>query len=50
LAPGVHPARRGAAASLPSLEDERLLVVCHLDLKMIPYFEALVASEAEVWA
>jgi adenosylhomocysteinase len=44
------PATRSAAASLPSLEGERLLVVCHLDLKMIPYFEALVAAGAEVWA
>lgn len=44
------PATRRAAASLPSLEGERLLVVCHLDLKMIPYFEALVGAGAEVWA
>ncbi len=44
------PATRRAAVALPSLEDERLLVVCHLDLKMIPYFEALLAAGAEVWA
>ncbi|MDP8949664.1 MAG: adenosylhomocysteinase [Actinomycetota bacterium] len=44
------PATRRAAASLPSLQGERLLVVCHLDLKMIPYFEALVAAGAQVWA
>jgi adenosylhomocysteinase len=44
------PATRNAADALPSLEDERLLVVCHLDLKMVPYFEALVAAGAEVWA
>ena len=44
------PATRRAAASLPSLENERLLVVCHLDLKMIPYFEALVEAGAKVWA
>ena len=44
------PATRRAAASLPPLAGERLLVVCHLDLKMIPYFEALVEAGAEVWA
>ena len=44
------PATRLAAEALPSLQGERLLVVCHLDAKMIPYFEALVAAEAEVWA
>ncbi len=44
------PATRRAAISLPSLEGERLLVVCHLDLKMIPYFDALVGKGAEVWA
>ena len=30
------PATAGAASSLPSLRDERLLVVCHVDLKMVP--------------
>src|ERR671917_1553878 len=44
------PATQRAAEALPSLRGERLLAVCHLDLKMIPYFEALVASGAEVWA
>jgi adenosylhomocysteinase len=44
------PATRLAADALPSLEDERLLVVCHLDAKMIPHFEALVAAGAEVWS
>jgi adenosylhomocysteinase len=44
------PATRAAADSLSPLEGERLLVVCHLDVKMVPYFEALVAAEAEVWA
>lgn len=44
------PATRRAAASLPPLDGERLLVVCHLDLKMIPYFEALEGAGAEVWA
>jgi adenosylhomocysteinase len=44
------PATRRAAEALPSLEGERVLAVCHLDLKMIPYFEALVASGAEVRA
>ena len=29
---------------------ERLLVVCHLDVKTVPYFEALVEKGAEVWA
>jgi adenosylhomocysteinase len=44
------PATREAASSLPSLGGERLLAVCHLDVKMVPYFEALVAAGAEVWA
>ncbi|MDP8947796.1 MAG: adenosylhomocysteinase [Actinomycetota bacterium] len=44
------PATRKAAASLPSLRGERLLVVCHLDLKMVPLFEALISAGAEVWA
>ena len=44
------PATRRAAASLPPLTGERLLVVCHLDLKMIPHFKALVEAGAEVWA
>lgn len=44
------PATAHAAASLSSLSGERILVVCHLDLKMIPYFEALVEKGAEVWA
>ena len=44
------PATRAAASSLPSLSGERLLAVCHLDIKMVPYFEALVAAGAKVWA
>jgi adenosylhomocysteinase len=44
------PATARAAAGLPPLEGERLLVVCHLDAKMVPYFAALVAAGAEVWA
>jgi adenosylhomocysteinase len=44
------PATQLAAASLPPLAGERLLAVCHLDVKMVPYFEALVAAGAEVWA
>ena len=44
------PATRRAAEALPSLERERLLAVCHLDLKMIPYSEPLVASGAQLWA
>jgi adenosylhomocysteinase len=44
------PATRLAADALPPLGGERLLVVCHLDVKMVPYFEALVAAGAEVWA
>lgn len=44
------PATRASAAALPSLRGERLLVVCHLDLKMVPYFEALLAAGAQVWA
>jgi adenosylhomocysteinase len=44
------PATRLAAGALPSLQGERLLVVCHLDAKMIPYFEALKEKGAEVWA
>ena len=44
------PATRASAEALPSLRDERLLVVCHLDVKMVPYFEALLSAGAEVWA
>ena len=44
------PATINAASTLPDLSGERILVVCHLDLKMIPYFEALVEKGAEVWA
>ena len=44
------PATRLAADTLPPLRGERLLVVCHLDAKMIPYFEALIAKGAEVMA
>lgn len=44
------PATRRSAGALPSLSGERLLVVCHLDLKMIPYFEALLSAGAEVHA
>jgi adenosylhomocysteinase len=44
------PATRQAASSLPPLDGERVLVVCHLDLKMVPYFEALTGAGAEVWA
>ena len=44
------PATARAAESLSSLSGERILTVCHLDLKMIPYFEALIEKDAEVWA
>jgi len=46
------PATAKAATALSSetLANERVLVVCHLDLKMIPYFEALVNAGAEVSA
>ena len=44
------PATRASAEALPSLQGERLLVVCHLDLKMVPYFEALLSAGAGVWA
>ena len=44
------PTTRGAATALAPLDGERLLVVCHLDAKMVPYFEALLADGAEVWA
>lgn len=44
------PATTSAASALPDLSGERILVVCHLDLKMVPYFEALVEKGAEVWA
>jgi adenosylhomocysteinase len=44
------PATAAAAAALPRLEGERLLVVCHLDAKMVPYLAALVRAGAEVWA
>jgi adenosylhomocysteinase len=32
------------------MSGERLLIVCHLDVKTVPYFEALVEKGAEVWA
>jgi hypothetical protein len=38
------PATRLAAGALPALRDERLLVVCHLDAKMIPNFGACAAA------
>jgi S-adenosylhomocysteine hydrolase len=44
------PATRRAAASLPPLRGERVLVVCHLDPKMVPYFDALTGAGAEIWA
>jgi adenosylhomocysteinase len=44
------PATARAAAALPRLDGERILVVCHLDVKMIPYFRGLVNAGAEVWA
>ena len=44
------PATRAAAGALPSLRGEILLVTCHLDLKMVPYFEALLAAGARVLA
>ncbi len=44
------PATQRAAASLPPLRGERVLVVCHLDAKMVPYFDALAGAGAEVWA
>jgi adenosylhomocysteinase len=44
------PATAAAARTLPSLAAERLLVVCHLDLKMVPYFESLLAAGADVYA
>lgn len=44
------PATARAAGSLASLSGERILVVCHLDLKMIPCFQALVDKGAEVHA
>jgi len=44
------PATRSAAGDLPPLRGERLLVVCHLDLKMVPYFEALLSAGAGVHA
>ncbi len=44
------PATGAASSALPGLEGERILTVCHLDLKMIPYFEALIKKGAEAWA
>lgn len=44
------PATAAAAAAMPGLDGERVLVVCHLDAKMVPYFAALVGAGAEVWA
>ena len=43
------PATRRAAL-LPPLGGERVLVVCHLDPKMVPYFDALTGAGAEIWA
>jgi adenosylhomocysteinase len=44
------PATARAAAAMPRLDGERVLVVCHLDAKMVPYFAGLVDAGAEVWA
>jgi hypothetical protein len=44
------PATARAAAALPDLTGERILVVCHLDVKMVPMFAALTGAGAEVWA
>jgi adenosylhomocysteinase len=44
------PATRQAAARLPVLRGERLLLVSHLDVKMVPMFAALLDAGAEVWA
>jgi adenosylhomocysteinase len=44
------PATARAAAALPGLTGERILVVCHLDVKMVPMFAALTGAGAEVWA
>jgi adenosylhomocysteinase len=44
------PATALAASRLPSLAGERLLLVCHLDVKMVPLFEALTAAGAELRA
>jgi adenosylhomocysteinase len=44
------PATRAAARGLPSLAGERLLVVSHLDVKMVPMFAGLLGTGAEVWA
>jgi adenosylhomocysteinase len=44
------PATALAARRLPALAGERVLVVCHLDVKMVPMFAGLLAAGAEVWA
>jgi adenosylhomocysteinase len=44
------PATRRAAAALPPLDRELVLVVCHLDVKMVPMFAGLLGAGAEVWA
>ena len=44
------PATARAAAALPGLTGERILVVCHLDVKMVPMFAALTGAGADVWA
>ena len=44
------PATGAAAGALQPLDGERLLVVCHLDVKMVPYFEALLSAGARVHA
>ncbi len=48
MAPGVHPVY--SAGHSPAAARERVLVVCHLDPKMVPYFDALTGAGAEIWA
>ena len=43
-------ATAAASKALSSLRGEVLLVVCHLDVKMIPHFEALLAAVVVVLA
>jgi adenosylhomocysteinase len=44
------PATSLAASRLPPLVGERILLVCHLDVKMVPVFEALAEAGAELYA
>jgi hypothetical protein len=43
------PVTRRAAASLPSMGGERMVVGCHLDIKMIPFLGALARCKGSAF-